>query len=160
MKRSVKIKRGLSPFKIVPPDKNPQQMVDDWSSLPKKSALEFAKTWRPNGPNDYKQTSPMYDAYGNYEYGATGAAAGFSDGLLQGMGDLIKMGKNNPINRSDIQSGFDAISNGGKLSTIEYTPPTSELKHPAASYGVLGGWLFVGRVSTRRFVSIRQPRRV
>jgi hypothetical protein len=65
----------------------------------------------------------MYDAYGNFEYGATGAAAGISSDLLVGMGDIIHGGTNNPINTYDIQSGYYAISSGGTLSTVNYLPP-------------------------------------
>ena len=73
----------------------------------------------------------MYDAYGNFAYGATGAAAGYSCGLLTGMGDLLHGGKNYPINTNDIISGYNAISNGGTLNVIDYTPPTP--------FGIQGG---------------------
>jgi len=108
----------------VPPGVNPQTMVNQWGSGSLfNGPAEFAYTWRPNGPNDYKQQNPMYDAYGNFLYGATGQAAGFSSGFLQTTANLLHGGTNNPINTTDIQSGFDAIANGGQLSIEEYTPP-------------------------------------
>jgi hypothetical protein len=89
-------------------------------------AIPFAAYWRPGGPNDYKLKNAMYDAYGNFAYGATGAAAGYSCGDLTGMGDLLHGGSNNPINTSDIVSGFNAINNGGNLSVIDYNSPWPE----------------------------------
>ena len=79
---------------------------------------------RPGGPNDYKLLIPkgLYDAYGNFEYGATGAAAGFSCSLLQFAANVLHKGKNNPINTADIQTGYNVISNGGTLGIINYTP--------------------------------------
>jgi hypothetical protein len=62
-------------------------------------------------------------SWGSVEYGATGAAAGYACETLTGMGNLLKRGKNNPINTADIQSGHEAISKGGKLGIAEYVPP-------------------------------------
>jgi hypothetical protein len=61
----------------------------------------------------------MYDAFGNFEYGATGSAAGYSSGTLTGMGDVLHGGANDPINTQDILSGANAINNSGTLSTID-----------------------------------------
>jgi len=61
----------------------------------------------------------IFDAYGNFEFGATGAAAGFSLLTLQVAADVLHGGTNDPINQTDIQSGFVAIEKGGKLSTTE-----------------------------------------
>ncbi len=61
----------------------------------------------------------MYDAFGNFEYGATGAAAGYSNRTLTGMGDLLHGGTNNPINTQDITNEANAINSGGTLSTID-----------------------------------------
>jgi hypothetical protein len=108
---------------IVPAGQDPQGMINDWStsSLSNNSA-EFAITWRPGGPNDYKSANPpsssIYDAYGNFEYGATGAANGYSSGTLTGMGNALHGGSNNPINTTDINSGFNAVNNGGVIITV------------------------------------------
>jgi len=69
----------------------------------------------------------LYDAFGNFEYGATGAAAGFPNAILQDAADAFHGGHNDPINTRDIQAGFDAMSNGGTLGTVDYNPqPLSE----------------------------------
>ncbi|WP_213739143.1 polymorphic toxin type 44 domain-containing protein [Bradyrhizobium sp. dw_411] len=77
----------------------------------------------------------MYDAFGNFEYGATGAAAGYSNRTLTGMGDLLHGGTNNPINTQDITSGANAINNGGTLSTID----SSQIGNVAANANSNGG---------------------
>jgi len=113
------------PMKIaVPPLLNPQKMVDDWASAPR--AASFAGTWlafqdywsRPE--HDFKSESKIFDAFGNFEFGATGAAAGFSLGTLQKVGDLLHPPgfTNVRINTIDIASGYAAISNGGRLLSI------------------------------------------
>ncbi len=93
----------------VPPNVNPQQLVNNWHCTPFKGPIPFGWFWRPNGPNDYKKISPMYDAFGNFEYGATGSAAGYSSHDLQGAGNMLHNGNNNPVNKNDIQSGSDAL---------------------------------------------------
>jgi hypothetical protein len=112
---------------LVPPGKDPQAMVDQWSRRKTKTLVDFAKTWRPKGDNDYKNkdsTSAIYDAYGNFEYGATGAAYGFTKGQVVAGGDAAALVQhhalNNPINRADIEAGHDAVSQGGKLQTVPY----------------------------------------
>ena len=42
------------------------------------------------------------------------------------MGDIFHKGKNYPINTQDIESGFDAISNGGTLNIIDWNPGERE----------------------------------
>ncbi len=111
----------------VPPNINPQTMVDSWSSKGVFSLGSFASTWQQNGPNDYKRRNPMYDAYGNFEYGATGASAGYPAWLLQGAATAPKTftpGGQNSQNTADIQSGYNAIANGGTLTTVDYVPIT------------------------------------
>ena len=111
---------------FVPPGKDPQAMVDQWSRTKTKTPVDFAVTWRPGGDNDYKKTKygAIYDAYGNFEYGATGAAYGFSKSDIVGAGEgdarLRHHAPNNPINRADIEAGHDAVSHGGKLQTVPY----------------------------------------
>ena len=116
----------------VPPGVDPQAQVDLWSyaSQVGAGAINFGLYWS-SPSNDYKQQNPMYDAYGNFAYGATGAAAGYSCGLLTGVGDLLHGGTNYPINTNDIISGYNAISSGGTLNVIDYTPPTP--------FGIQGG---------------------
>jgi hypothetical protein len=43
----------------------------------------FYNQVRNKGPMDYKQQGPLYQDFGNFNYGATGAAFGFRDNLLQ-----------------------------------------------------------------------------
>ncbi|MGY2180835.1 polymorphic toxin type 44 domain-containing protein [Pseudomonas agarici] len=52
-----------------------------------KAGSAFIYSWfytqvRNRGPWDYKKTSSEYEAFGNFNYGATGTAAGFSEGVL------------------------------------------------------------------------------
>jgi hypothetical protein len=42
-----------------------------------------AKAWPPAGPWDYKQWNLQWDDFGNFNYGATGIAFGFSGRRLQ-----------------------------------------------------------------------------
>jgi len=110
---------------FVPPDVDPQAMVDQWSRPTEKSPIDFYETWKPGGPNDYKKRfGAIYDAYGNFEYGATGAAYGFTKAEIEGGGEMAAFYQhhafNNPINRADIGAGHSVISGGGKLLTIPY----------------------------------------
>jgi RHS repeat-associated protein len=116
-----------TPIRIpVPPGINPQTMVDQWSSgsiwsfrsaLNPRTWLAFKKFWSdPN--NNYKDKyNKIYDACANFELGATGAAAFIGLPILEAEADRLHGGTNDPINRADIQSGFEAIDKGGKLST-------------------------------------------
>jgi hypothetical protein len=107
----------------VPPGVNPQSAVDQFKNSWDPTDVSFYFYWK-DPSHDYKnKNGPMYDAYGNFSYGATGAADGFKCKTLQDEANKLHGGKNNPINTTDIQSGFDAIHNGGTLSTKEYTPP-------------------------------------
>ncbi|WP_287811175.1 polymorphic toxin type 44 domain-containing protein [Pseudomonas sp.] len=52
-----------------------------------KPGSAFLYSWfynqvRNRGPWDYKQQSRDYEAFGNFNYGATGTAAGFSETVL------------------------------------------------------------------------------
>jgi RHS repeat-associated protein len=111
---------GASTAIAVPPNISPGDQVDYWSTTIFNNSISFASYWWPKGPNDYKQKNDAYDAYGNFEYGATGIAAGFSANRLQIVADLLHNGQNNPINRSDIQSGINAILNNGMLSVQNF----------------------------------------
>jgi Bacterial toxin 44 len=104
----------------VPEGINPQNMVDD------ANLFNFYSTWS-NPANDYKRQNAKYDAYGNFEYGASGRAAGFTCEFLQYVADhKHKNNVNNPINTRDIQSGWNAINSGGKLSVAPGDFPTAE----------------------------------
>jgi RHS repeat-associated protein len=115
-----------TPIRIaVPPGIDPQTMVDQWNSgsvwssrsaLNPRTWLAFKKFWSdPN--NNFKNQKKIFDAFGNFELGATGAAAFFGLPILEAEADRLHGGTNDPINRADIQSGFEAIEKGGKLST-------------------------------------------
>jgi RHS repeat-associated protein len=108
----------------VPPGKNPQDLVDEWGGDSWfHGPAVFGWAFRGGGPNDYKLISPIYDPYGNFMFGASGAAYGYTTQSLTDIGDAAHKGQNNPINTTDIQSGANAINNGGKLTTKEYNPP-------------------------------------
>ena len=119
----------------VPPGCDPQGMVNDW---PRKKqwvrwteSILFAITWLPYKKNDYKNidypnhTASMYDAYGNFMYGATGSSFGYDSSTLTNMGERVHEifgHSNSPINTTDIQSGYNAIHNGGTLNVIDWQP--------------------------------------
>ena len=124
---------------IVPPGQDPQGMINQWTVLgPSDNSANFAATWMPYGPNDYKNLQPpatsIYDAYGNFEYGATGTAAGFTGDQLQDTANLLHTGfiptgvypgfmpvpglNQSPQNTTDIQSGINAVQNGGVVITV------------------------------------------
>ena len=115
---------GTATAIAVPAGQDPQAEVNSWANTSMNGPVPFAFYWRPGGPHDYKLIDPMFDAYGNFQYGATGAAAKYSCETLTGMGDRLHGGHNNPINTRDIQSGFNAIYSGGTLSIIDYNPPS------------------------------------
>jgi RHS repeat-associated protein len=116
--------KGSQVWIAVPSNLNPQQPINQWGSGSIFNGVgEFAIYWRPGGPNDYKLQNPMYDAFGNFEYGGTGESLGISYDILQFMGNVIHGGTNNSINYNDIFSGFQAIYLGGTLSTQDYNPP-------------------------------------
>jgi hypothetical protein len=127
---------------IVPPGQDPEGMINQWTVIGlSNNSVNFADTWLPaslGGQNDFKNQNPpatsIYDAYGNFEYGATGTAAGFTGGELQGAANLIHTGlvvtsdgqgvaavpglNQNPQNTKDIQSGINTVQNGGVVITV------------------------------------------
>jgi hypothetical protein len=66
----------------VPPGIDPQAAVNQFKNSWDPTPLSFYEYWKDPSHN-YKKTNPMYDAYGNFSYGATGAADGFSCKQLQ-----------------------------------------------------------------------------
>jgi hypothetical protein len=79
----------------VPPGIDPQGLVSQWECAFFKVPAPFGWFWRYGGPNDYKLLSPLFDAFGNFEYGATGAAAGYSSQDLEFIGSALHGGSNN-----------------------------------------------------------------
>jgi hypothetical protein len=117
----------------VPPGMDPQAEVGRWLNEgqyydPFSLNLNFGQYWGDPAQN-YKSVpglGPMFDAYANFEYGATGAAAGFSLPYLQVAAPIGKWQlpfTNNPINVNDIGSGYSAVQHGGTIGTTEWTPP-------------------------------------
>jgi|GEM_PF-1170171 len=151
----------------VPSNVNPQGVVDSWrpSSVSSVAPLlggvfaaadktatsvSFAYYWRLGGPNDYKVAdikngSQIYDPAGNFLYGATGVAAGFSASTLLLVADGLKYGKNaiegkregnGNINQGDIANGASAIQNYGTLGVRDYTAsfqPTTPKSDPLSA---------------------------
>src|SRR5208282_996876 len=108
------------PIPIVVPDLvDPQSLVDQWRGPGPPAAftnIRFAWFWRPGGPHDYKKQYALWDAFGNFGFGATGAAAGYDLETLAGVAQGLKFGNNSLTNQGDIAEGFEAITNGGRLS--------------------------------------------
>jgi RHS repeat-associated protein len=114
---------------LVPPGTCPQNAVNAWLTLAVATPPEvlypaFAAYWASPSENYKVAVSPIYDAYGNFEFGATGAAAGIALNTLQTVADQLHGGTNSSINTQDIQSGYNAIYAGGTLGTFNYTPPS------------------------------------
>ncbi|HZS54929.1 MAG TPA: hypothetical protein VFA65_11030, partial [Bryobacteraceae bacterium] len=114
-----------SPVPIfVPPGQNPQATINYWGSPTFPGYPTFINDFMPTGTNDFKQPSKggpnaaIYDAYGNFLYGASGTAAGIPASLLQGMGHAFHGGQNDPVNVYDIQLGIDVINTGGTISVV------------------------------------------
>jgi len=116
-----------TPIRIaVPAGINPQTTVDQWrsgsiwssrSALNSRTWFAFKKFWSDPANNYKKVYGAIYDAYGNFEFGATGAAAFFGLPSLEAAADYLHGGMNDPINRTDIASGYNVIEKTGKLST-------------------------------------------
>ncbi len=130
----------------VPDEVDPQAQLEYWREEGQLSGLfplygpfpffgnvylngYFGYYWSPetSPEHNYKTwDSVQYDAYGNFAYGATGEAAGFSLAYLQAAASLGKLqipGTNHEININDINSGYVIAKLGGTLSTINWTPP-------------------------------------
>jgi len=110
---------------FVPPGQDPQGTINSWSGNSiSNNPYWFAITWALPSNNFKVADGPIYDAYGNFEYGATGQASGqFIDGTMTGMGDVLHLGTNNPINTQDIQSGVNAVANGGTVTVVQVHYP-------------------------------------
>jgi RHS repeat-associated protein len=71
-----------------PPGANPQGDVNCWANAKDKGFGAFKSYWSDPLHNYKVVNGPMYDAYGNFEFGATGAAANFPLSILQAAADL------------------------------------------------------------------------
>jgi RHS repeat-associated protein len=124
--RQASISKALQglPIRIAVPDSvDPQALVNEWRGKLSwwngpVTYARFGWYWRPGGPHDYKQGpgNAIYDAFGNFEFGATGAAAGFDEQTLEEAAEAVKGGSNSVINELDILQGFLAIKDGATLS--------------------------------------------
>jgi len=105
---------------FVPPGQNPQATINRWAGTTYPVNLpSFGVAFRFKGPNDFAyNVSPIYDAYGNFLYGASGQAGGIPASVLQGMGHATHGGLNYPINVHDIQLGIDAAMMAGMISVV------------------------------------------
>lgn len=65
----------------IPPGANVDQNMKEAESH-KLNILWFHDQVHNKGPWDYKQIAKKYDDFGNFNYGATGRAAGFSEDTL------------------------------------------------------------------------------
>jgi uncharacterized protein RhaS with RHS repeats len=104
----------------VPPKQNPQGDVDCWKNGVVRGRDAFKRYWSDKKHNYKVEYGAMYDAYGNFMFGATGASAGYWISTLQEAGEYLHGLNNNPINVQDIQSGYSAIANGGQITIIDY----------------------------------------
>ena len=100
----------------------------------------FRDAVRNRGPWDYKQQGGQYENFGNFNYGAAGAAWGFSAETLKRQAGRAQMaagtskrgwqkygGRNNsrilppygddPADQEWIQRGIDYAKSGGKMGT-------------------------------------------
>jgi hypothetical protein len=86
---------GLEPPKNIPPGVNMEQNVRE---AQKMSPLDFYNAVKSGGKWDYKTQGKQYEDFGNYNFGMTGRATGFSeDTLKRGAGAYqIKSGTSNP----------------------------------------------------------------
>jgi RHS repeat-associated protein len=81
------------------------------ASLMPAHVLNFALAVMPHGPWDYKRQGEQYEAFGNFNFGATGEAAGFTEGtLLRAAGFIQKHFGDSPgdggaVNLANVLSG-------------------------------------------------------
>jgi len=125
----------------VPSEVNPDALMSDFAMMSDlvKAANDdesrivtsepvLAFVFRPQGPYDYKfNDEKQYDQFGNFVFGAASELWGYSSSEIQagaGIAHTIYTGPSNgpygnlPVNARDIQSGYDAMSNGGRLSVV------------------------------------------
>ena len=64
----------------IPPGVDIQKNIEEARNM---SPLEFERAVRTGGKWDYKRLGRQYEDFGNYNYGVTGRACGFSEGTLK-----------------------------------------------------------------------------
>lgn len=74
---------GLLPPDNVPPNVSMRVNIEQARDM---SPGEFYEAVRNNGPWDYKQQGSQYEEFGNYNFGATGAATGWFPGNILNRG--------------------------------------------------------------------------
>ncbi len=99
---------------------NPQATINRWSRTTFPSNLQsFYNAFNPwTGSMNFKLGNPIFDAYGNWIYGASGQAGGIPASLLQGVGHAVHGGLNDPVNVFDIQLGIDAAMISGTVNVV------------------------------------------
>ena len=76
--------------------------------------LNFALSVMPHGPWDYKRQGEQYEAFGNFHFGATAAAAGFTEGrILRGAGFIQKHFGDSPGDGGAVSLGNVLSGQGG-----------------------------------------------
>jgi RHS repeat-associated protein len=110
---------------FVPVGVNPQKIVATWRASGEWFPFNlpaFGVAFMPGGIYDFKLAirggGPIYDSLGNFLYGWSGWNAGISESALQGMGDRIHGGMNDPVNVFDIQLGIDGAKTGGTINVV------------------------------------------
>jgi hypothetical protein len=71
---------GLEPPQNIPSGVNMEQNVKE---AEKMSSIEFYNAVKSGGKWDYKTKGKQYEEFGNYNYGMTGRAAGYSGNILK-----------------------------------------------------------------------------
>jgi RHS repeat-associated protein len=96
---------------------------------PQVAAIWWISNVSPGGDWDYKRSGPEYDQFGNFNYGATGAAAGIPESTLLWAAGVVKWAKmggndpwgspwggapwgNEPDKQNDIANGYQYFENG------------------------------------------------
>ncbi|MGA6108780.1 RHS repeat-associated core domain-containing protein [Pseudomonas solani] len=75
---------GLAPPTNIPPGVSPADNICEAKKMFTWS-FDFYNAVKNKGPWDYKQNGPQYQDFGNYNYGLTGSAQGFSPNTLRRM---------------------------------------------------------------------------
>lgn len=74
----------IDPLGLAPPQYMPSSVSisDNVRQAQNMSSLDFYQAVRNGGKWDYKQLGSQFQEFGNYNYGVTGRAAGFSENTL------------------------------------------------------------------------------
>jgi RHS repeat-associated protein len=111
---------------LVPPDVvkfGLENFMDtQWNSSDLMKSPRFANYWAPRGNHDWKRYDVRYDAFGNFAYGVSGRAYGFTGTDLQEKAELLQKmrGGTQPLqNIQDIQAGIDAYDSGCTFQIVD-----------------------------------------